>query len=521
MPTPSIDLALVNYVDNRAEHNRKLTLERVDSVMPDGSVMVRGARLPVAGRVALQAGVMVPVAWRDGRMDVVLYGTGRRTGVASSEVPEVALAVAEELFSEPAMFRDQHNFVEVDIAAAKAAAGITTDVTLRWGIGDPSFVVMRGSNGDLDLILAVCRINRPQREQAFQLVKGVKLVLVRAYNLSTLGHSFGTSTVHHTFASGATITLPVSYVGSAFSTDQMPAGGSFEVANLIPAAAVAPNGDLLVIVRVEVNASSTSFATDLRMEAGSKIVNVTKNKVVANRLASTLQAAFLVPLGNVQYSTDAGVGLAESGNILAMLSLKEANPTKDGDANNYAMESPAYILGLPRPAISLRIEGQYAQKVQTLAGGDVAVAETARVQGSRTALVWGIVKASALTGIRIADLPHAKVSVLAGDPDMMFSSSFPAPLPFTADSPASRALFLGRDDLVYSPRDLTAPFTRQFYWAGHSSGGAFTINLGRKNARSDLQQVAKRTAPKNDTQRSAILNGGGDLQVFQPAIGGA
>lgn len=518
MATPaSIGEALTAYVDSRADYNRKLTLERVDAVLPDGAVMVRGARLPVAGLVALQPGMQVPVAWRDGRMEVVLQGTGRRTGVSASDVPAVALAVAEELVSEPPLFRDQRNFVSVDLAAAKAAAGITSEgVELKWGLGEPSYVVMRGLNDADELIYAVCRINRPQRERAFPTVKSVKLVLVRAYNLTTIGHSFGTAEASHSFSTGASITLPITYTGQAQTTDEMPAAGLLRLRIFVASAAVAPNGDLLVVVTLEVDAISPSFANDARLHAGSKVINVTKNAVVVNRMASTLTGSFVVPVGAISVTTDTGADPADSGAILALLSVKEANPTKLGTVNNYAVHTPAFVEGLPRPAGALRIGGEFAQRLETLAGGDVAVAETALVQGSRTMLVWAVQSGSQLRRLRIADLAKHRVSALAGDPNLMFGTRPPVAQPLTG-FPASRALFLGRDDLIYSPGDLTSPFTRQFYWAGHAASGVFSIDLGRRVGRSDLQEVARRAAPGTAVERQAVLDGGGDLQVFQPS----
>lgn len=520
-PTEPFGKALGDFIEKVADDKRKLTRERVDTVRPDGSVIIRGTILPVTGQVPLVAGETVAVAWRDGKMDVVMLNMGRR-GVGGATFVDRVVAVAEEFVpsttTTAVFFRDQQNFVPVDYAQAAEGAGMNTNQPLlTWGIGSTSLVIMRGTNSSNDLILAVCLISRPKADQPFPKVDKVILRLIAAYNLTTLGHTFGTATAVHSFGSGGMITLPIGYVGDV-STATLPAGGILRLTNRVSSPAVAPNGDLIVCVDTETRGQSTSFATDLEMHSGTKIVNVTKNEVIENRMTTTLTASFLTPLGSINFSSNTGTGPDRSGEILALLSLRETKPENVGLVSNFVMQAPAFILGLPRPALQLVIVGQFAQVVGTLAGGNVADAETARVQGSRTTLVWA--PTGIVTGPRrllIADLLKRKVSTLLGDPNLLFGTATPAPQPFTNGFPASRALFLGRDGLVYSPRDLTRPYTRQFYWEGHQDSGAFLINLATPKRRADLAAVAKLAAPKSSEQAAGIENGGGDLQVFQAA----
>ena len=522
-PTEPFGKALGDFIESVADRKRKLTQERIDTVRPDGSVVIRGTLLPVTGQgVPLLAGETVAVAWRDGKMDVVMRNMGRRGAGGATFVPTAA-AVAEEfvpsIATDAIFFRDHQNFVPVDYAQAREAAGMNTNrPLLTWGIGSTSFVVMRGTNDDGDLIFGVCRISRPKVDQPFPKVEKVTLTLLRAYNLTTIGHTFGTATAAHSFGAGATIMLPVGYVGSVSTTTNMPAGGVLSIENRVSSPAIAPNGDFIICVDSEVRAISTSFVTDVELHTGTKIVNVTRFTVLENKMTTALTASFLTPLGNVAFTCNTGESPDRSGEVLALLSLNGSKATEAATVGNFVMQGPAFILGLPRPALQLVVVGQLAQTLGALAGGDIAEAETARLQGSRTAVVWA--PTGSVTGPRrllIADLIKRKVSALVGNPNLLFGTAPPAPQPFTNGFPASRALFLGRDGLVYSPRDLVSPFTRQFYWEGHQDSGAFMINLATPKRRSDLAPFAKMAAPKSQEQADGITNGGGDLQVFQPA----
>ncbi len=72
-------------------------METADGVAEDGRPVVRGAALPRTGRVPVQAGEPVAVAWRDGRPEVVMMNEGNRTG-ASAILAEVGASAVEELF---------------------------------------------------------------------------------------------------------------------------------------------------------------------------------------------------------------------------------------------------------------------------------------------------------------------------------------------------------------------------------------------------------------------------------------
>lgn len=82
-PEPPFGKALGDFVENLTDKKRKLTQERVDSVLATGQVVIRGNILPVTGRVPIIAGETVVVAWKDGKMELVMLNQGRRGGAAA------------------------------------------------------------------------------------------------------------------------------------------------------------------------------------------------------------------------------------------------------------------------------------------------------------------------------------------------------------------------------------------------------------------------------------------------------
>lgn len=139
----------------------RITMEMIEAVLPGGTYQVLGVTIPASGEAALEAGQMVPVAWRDGRPAVILEHQVRRAGFAAPPALAGAAHIEELLLlkvapdpTNPAShgvwdvwFRDDKFFVPLKLDTFINHDGTVSPefegppLLVRWGLGADTFVV--------------------------------------------------------------------------------------------------------------------------------------------------------------------------------------------------------------------------------------------------------------------------------------------------------------------------------------------------------------------------------------------
>ena len=561
-PTQPFGKALTDFVETLTDKKRKLTQEKVDSVLEDGRVVIRGNILPVTGRVPIIAGETVVVAWRDNKMELVMLNQGRRSGGAASDVQQVT-GIVEELFLSgddlQVWFRNADQFkplVFVDDQGNGANAPIALNFqggAPFWGLGDADFFVFSGTLVGGNRAVAVYRLNRPTKNEPFPAGHRVTAQLVNVYNLTTNATTFGTMSITGTDV-GVTQTGTASGDLRYAAVYSLPSGAGptdppflIRIESLVDAAYVAPNGELLVVIRVRAQTIETA-QTNPTFEMGMLLVNVDRALVMANHVAGAMTATVYLStssipvctaIGTADVATSVGVSAAEAGTItvLSLTGADAANPSspnQPGTFNNYLLRAPATVFnggtvittppsvifcGALPAASTLSVFGELADGNDAFAtfpgNRGQTEAQIVRYQGSRTLIIFAAYgEGGTPTGPPTVRDLRARVSTpITGSAELIFRDGPPVP---NAARPLIQML---QASLIYSPFDNRAPFNHQFFVAGHNSAtGVVDINLAALRKLTALAEQAKLKAATSATQVSLVTSGGQSRQALDSQL---
>jgi hypothetical protein len=372
---------------------------------------------------------------------------------------------------------------------------------------------------------------------------------VRVYNLTTDPATFNSYSVNVTFGAGIHIaSATLKYINPELNVSGSPDTPINMTARVATEfAALAPNGDLLLTLRMTAEALYTiDGSTVVSFTQGSLLINVTHTLILANHLAS-LQAttAFPVPgclsFGAVSVSTIIGVSPVNAG-LITVLSTITTNPkdkTSPGTFNNYALVGPATMQGndtgcyAARAMLILSIVGEFAGQVLTFPGNSVPqLSQTPLLQGSRTMLLIGTFgegQQFSLANLRIAWLPTPHVSTIANADSFQsfsFSSSF---FPFFPQSwLQARAYYVTQASQVYTPREsLPYPFSaphpplikRPVFIATALNRGTGEMTIDFKNPKSTLDGRGFIAPAKTPAQQALVVTFPvSDLQVIDSRL---
>jgi len=510
-------------VERTANRKRQLTKERVEAASENGDLMIRGAVIRSTGRVPIHAGERMPVAWKDGRPQVVMMNEGNRTGGAPLLSPEAAAGVVEEIFTvtppgTPAgraevWFRNDTQMVRILAASEVVPNGVSE---VRWGLGSPDyFCTFSTSNGSF----TVYKLNRPRPNEPFPKGRKPTATLVRTYsfNASPLADVvLGTVRVQHSLGP-LDATVDMKYLTSVEVHDIVTPTIQTDAISGVGFGAVLPNGELAVVINFTSHGDGGSTAGGNRVThlSGSLVVNAATGEILANHLASggfTVYDAFCAPSGTSTITFTPSVAAAGAGRV-TVLSVKEDPTSHVMSLNNYAVVGPAYdtggACGSPSAAFEiLRVAGEFARDIASLSTNP-STGSIASFQSSRTRMTWaGFGRSTGLptTPLIMADLPRATDSEIAGIADI------PANF-FTG--PTAHKLYCTQADLIYHSVDDLAPYDHQFFVAGiNRATGAITIDL-RHLKRLVLLKEQAHLARLTAAQRAltTVYLSGNDLQV--------
>lgn len=134
--------------DGHESEANQIKTETVNAVNGDGTYVVRGRSIGVAGIAQIAAGESVDVAWKNGRPEVILAHNARRAQYFPPQ-PQVGQPLVEELFValrptdgvSDVWFRNFDQCVPLHIERF----GIVNPSTVKWGNGQNRFYIQIGN----------------------------------------------------------------------------------------------------------------------------------------------------------------------------------------------------------------------------------------------------------------------------------------------------------------------------------------------------------------------------------------
>lgn len=159
-----------SITEQPAEHTvvqSPITMEMIEAVLLSGYYRVRGYSIPASGSAVLEAGQMVPVAWRDGRPVVILQHSVQRAGFIDSvqfgaaKIEELLLLKVNNIWD--VWFRDAKTFIPLNLSQYVSHDGLigpefeTPPQMVRWGQDKNTFAVMTNYNVTAPVALTMSR----------------------------------------------------------------------------------------------------------------------------------------------------------------------------------------------------------------------------------------------------------------------------------------------------------------------------------------------------------------------------